>query len=212
MGNKVTKVEFDSFVKDFEKNSSVKEPNSGGNNEEQESRNSSIESQYVNGLDSFEFTWNRKHPLRRYYVKLKRDMYSKYDCLNHDNVDIKILVDEILIIKTQLSGVGKMVRDGLGPKNIAYRVSKHQTKLIEIMTQLMKYTRKEPEKAVKKTLIDKGKKLANDIKDKIPDDRRETIKKLIKEQLASKYASSPDDDAPFEGSNNYDDESDEDNE
>lgn len=190
----VSKKDFDSVLKELEREDlgKVSAP------EDSDDSKDGKESGYIVGLDSFEFLWNKQHALRSTYVKLKREMYAKYECLNHTNVDLKVLIDEILVLKTQLSGVGRMMRDGQGPKNLAFRVSKHQQSLLQLMNTLMKYTRKEPEKDLKKTVINKGKKLANELKGKLPDNMRASIGKKIQEMLNAKYDGMTETRAPFE--------------
>jgi hypothetical protein len=167
---------------------------------------------FIAGLDSFEFTWNKLHPLRNVYKKLRREMYAKYDCLNHENIDLKMLVDEVIVLKTQLSGIGRMTLDGKGPKNLPFRVSKHQSKLLELMTVLLKYTRKEPEKSLKKVTVNKGKVLADNLKNSLPEHTRKKLSENFKEILKEKYDAMNDDMAPFDDHSYTEDEDIEDEE
>lgn len=154
--------------------------------------------QVISALDCFEFTWNVKHELRPYFNKLKKQMYSKYDCDDSENIDLQVIVDEVLVLKTQLYGVGKMTRDGEGPKNLSYRVKDHQKNLRELMLVLMKYTRKEPEKSLKKTTISKGKELASNLKDKMSDTERSEIANAIRDTIMHRRTKIQDDKPPFD--------------
>jgi len=178
---KLTKREFDEVTKDPSgEHSTVPDPSS-----------------VISGLDSYEFTWNKQHPLRRYYTSLKKSVYAKYDALSSDNIDIKILIDEVLVLKTQLFGVGRLVKDVQIPKNLSYRVSMHQKKLLELMTVIMKYTRKEPEKEINKKITNKGKSIAGDLKKKLSESDRQNLAESIKKSLRSRMTTEEDEDAPF---------------
>jgi hypothetical protein len=161
---------------------------------------------FIEGLDSFEFTWDVDHPLRKFYTRLKKQMYAKYACDDHDNVDLTILVDEILELKTQLYGVGRLsLKLSDRPKNFAYRVKEHRKTLRENLLLLMKYTRKEPEKSLKKTVSTKGKDLASKLTSRMTDDERVKIAKAIKDVVRQKYVTSPDEEAPFTDNDDKDD-------
>lgn len=152
---------------------------------------------YIPGLDCYEFQWNTDHPLRKHYCKLKKEMYSKYDCLNHENVDIKIIVDEILVMKTQLHGVGRMIRDGMGPKDLAFRVKDQQKNLRENIQLLMKYTRTEPEKKLTKTTLSKTQSLAQQFKDTMTDSERSKLASALKDVLKNRHRTDESEDPPF---------------
>lgn len=183
-GLKVVKKTFDEIVRE---------------QKDQESKGTEDKESTVPGLDCFEFTWNKTHPLRNTYTKLRKEMYAKYDCLSHENVDLRMLVDEVIILKTQLIGVSRMTLDGKGPKNLAYRVREHQKKVLELMQVLMKYTRKEPEKELKKTTVNKGKKVANDLKKHLPEELRAQVSRAFKETLANRHIMGENDEPPFDG-------------
>lgn len=193
------RTENDNFTKGGSEIPDENDDGEGNENEEENGQQSSSSpQQIITALDCFEFTWNVTHSLRPYYNKLKKKMYAKYDCDESDNIDLQVLVDQVLVLSTQLYGVGKMTRDGEGPKNLSYRVKEHQKILRETMLSLMKYTRKEPEKSLKKTTISKGKELASSMKDKMSDTERSLIAKAIRDTIVNRRTSvNEDSKAPF---------------
>jgi hypothetical protein len=142
----------------------------------------------IPALDSYEFVWNIDHPLRMQYLDLKRAMYSKYDALNPDNADLKVIIDQTLILQTQITGIGLMLKDtdtSVNRRDLSFRLIKNMDHVRENMTLLMKYTRREPEKVLTKNLHD-ARALGNKFKDGLSESSRAKLSGVIKAMLSSR--------------------------
>lgn len=135
----------------------------------------------IPGLDAYTFVWDRRHPLRKVFIKTKRDFYIRYDALNPENVDLRVIVDQVIMAYVQYQGLFRMSkRDGTNARNTAYRLSKHTQNMSNLLALLMKYTRKEG-KDLNVQQASNAKKTADALKSTLSPAMRERLARSIRE-------------------------------